>query len=75
MGHARRPRWRRRRRALPVRPAGVTRVGYLPTAYGMHPAFSYLIGVVVLFLLLRYVGRPDLDSPQWNDAVPGENPG
>jgi Na+/H+ antiporter NhaC len=42
-------------------------VGYLPTAYGMHPGFSYLIAIAVLFLLLRYLGRPDLDSPQWNE--------
>ena len=45
-------------------------VGYLPTAYGMHPGFSYLIGIAVLFLLLRYVGRPDLDSPQWAEDAP-----
>jgi Na+/H+ antiporter NhaC len=41
-------------------------VGDLPTAYGMHPAFSYLLGGVIILLLLRYVGRRDLDSPQWN---------
>jgi len=44
--------------------------GYVPTAYGMHPGFSYLLGLAVLFLILRYVGRPDLDSPQWKEEAP-----
>jgi Na+/H+ antiporter NhaC len=43
-------------------------VGDLPTAYGLHPVFSYLLGGSILFLVLRYLGRHDLDSPQWNTA-------
>lgn len=41
-------------------------VGDIPTAYGLHPAISYLLGGGILVLLLRYVGRPDMDSPQWS---------
>jgi Na+/H+ antiporter NhaC len=38
-------------------------VGDIPTAYGMSPVFSYLIGGTVLFLVLRFFGRRDFDSP------------
>lgn len=31
--------------------------GYLATAYGLHPALSYVLGVASLYLLLRFVGR------------------
>jgi len=41
--------------------------GNIPTAYGMPPVFSYLVGATVIFLVLRFVGRPDLDSPQFTD--------
>ncbi|MFW6089255.1 MAG: Na+/H+ antiporter NhaC family protein [Gemmatimonadota bacterium] len=40
-------------------------VGDVPTAYGMSPVFSYLIGGTVLFLVLRFLGRHDLESPQF----------
>jgi len=40
-------------------------VGDIPTAFGMSPVFSYLLGGTVLYLLLRFVGRKDFDSPQW----------
>ncbi len=53
--------------ALVVGVIGVM-VGDLPTAYGMHPVFSYLLGGLILLFLLRYVGRHDLDSPQWSSA-------
>jgi len=41
-------------------------VGNLPTAYGMSPVFSYIMGAAVIFLVLRFVGRPDMDSPQFS---------
>jgi len=51
--------------ALTVGAIGIL-VGNLPTAYGMSPVFSYLIGAAVIFLVLRFVGRPDMDSPQFS---------
>ncbi|MFQ5678284.1 MAG: Na+/H+ antiporter NhaC family protein [Gemmatimonadota bacterium] len=48
--------------------------GDIPTAYGMSPILSYLLGVTVLFLLLRFVGRPDHDSPQWQREGAGPGP-
>ena len=41
-------------------------VGNLPTAYGMSPVFSYVMGVLVIFLVLRFVGRRDMDSLQFS---------
>ncbi len=40
-------------------------VGDIPTAFGMPPWISYLVGGTVLFLALRFVGKKDFDSPQW----------
>ncbi len=39
--------------------------GDIPTAFGMPPVLSYLMGGTVLFLLLRFVGKHDYESPQW----------
>jgi Na+/H+ antiporter NhaC len=36
-------------------------VGNLPTAFGMHPAISYLLGAGILFALVRFVGRPSAE--------------
>ncbi len=44
--------------------------GDIPTAYGMHPAISYLAGAAILFLFLRYLGKHDYDSPQWGGEAP-----
>ena len=41
-------------------------VGDIPTAYGLNPVFSYLIGGTILFTVLRFVGRHDLESPQFD---------
>jgi hypothetical protein len=43
--------------------------GDLPTAFGMPPWISYVLGGTVLFLVLRFVGRPDFDSPQWSEEA------
>ncbi len=43
-------------------------VGSVPTAFGMPPILSYPLGALVLFLILRFAGRPDLESPQWREA-------
>jgi hypothetical protein len=42
-------------------------VGDIPTAFGMSPAISYVIGAAILFSLLRFYGKKDFDSPQWAD--------
>lgn len=52
--------------ALTVGVIGIM-AGDIPTAYGMSPVFSYLIGTAVLFLILRFIGRHDLESPQFNE--------
>ena len=44
-------------------------VGDLATAYGLPWPFSYLLGGTILFLVLRYFGRHDLDSPQWEEPA------
>jgi len=36
-------------------------VGNLPTAFGMHPGISYLLGAGILFALVRFVGRPSAE--------------
>lgn len=46
-------------------------VGNLPTAYGMSPMFSYPLGALAIYLVLRFIGRPDMDSPQFA-RVPAE---
>lgn len=46
-------------------------VGNLPTAYGMSPVFSYPLGALAIYLVLRFIGRPDMDSPQFA-RVPAE---
>ncbi len=40
-------------------------VGDVPTALGLSPWISYAVGAGVLFLVLRFLGRPDHESPQW----------
>jgi len=40
-------------------------VGDVPTAMGMSPWISYALGITVLFLVLRFLGRRDDESPQW----------
>jgi Na+/H+ antiporter NhaC len=40
-------------------------VGDIPTAYGMSPIISYVLGTAILFGVLRFFGRPDMDSPQF----------
>lgn len=52
--------------ALTVGVVGIM-AGDIPTAYGMSPVFSYLIGTAVLFLILRFIGRHDLESPQFDE--------
>jgi len=52
--------------ALTVGVIGIM-AGDIPTAYGMNPLFSYAIGGVILFLILRFIGRNDLESPQFNE--------
>ncbi|HSK18613.1 MAG TPA: Na+/H+ antiporter NhaC family protein, partial [Longimicrobiales bacterium] len=32
-------------------------VGDIPTSFGLHPAVSLLVGIVLLYLLLRFFGR------------------
>lgn len=41
-------------------------LGDVATAYGLHPAVSYLVGAALLYGVLRFVGRPDYESPQWD---------
>ena len=33
-------------------------LGYVATPYGLHPAFSYVLGIGALYLLLRVLGKP-----------------
>jgi Na+/H+ antiporter NhaC len=54
--------------ALTVAVVGMA-AGDLPTAFGMPPWISYVLGGSVLFLVLRFVGRPDFDSPQWSEEA------
>ena len=42
-------------------------VGGLPSAYGVSPFLAYPAGVAVIFLVLRFYGKHDLDSPQFTD--------
>jgi len=49
-------------------------VGNLPTAYGMSPMFSYPLGALAIYLVLRFIGRPDMDSPQFARAEAGLGP-
>ena len=49
-------------------------VGNLPTAYGMSPMFSYPLGALAIYLVLRFIGRPDMDSPQFERAEAGSGP-
>lgn len=37
-------------------------VGDIPTAYGMSPAISLVIGAVLLFLAVKFLGRPTLED-------------
>jgi Na+/H+ antiporter NhaC len=46
-------------------------VGDVPTALGMSPWISYAAGAVILFLVLRFLGRPDHASPQWSGGGGG----
>jgi Na+/H+ antiporter NhaC len=39
-------------------------LGYIATPFGLHPAFSYVVGIGALFLLLRFFGKSvDAESP------------
>jgi Na+/H+ antiporter NhaC len=38
-------------------------VGYLATAYGLHPVISYVFGIGVLYLILRFLGRTSGEDP------------
>jgi len=49
-------------------------VGDIPTAFGMSPAFSYLLGGAILFSLLRFYGKKDFDSPQWAETGEAGSP-
>jgi Na+/H+ antiporter NhaC len=40
-------------------------VGNIPTAYGFPVWVSLLLGGAILFALLRFYGKKDFDSPQW----------
>jgi Na+/H+ antiporter NhaC len=46
-------------------------VGDIPTAFGMSPAISYVLGAAILFVLLRFYGKKDFDSPQWAEGAEG----
>ncbi|MCL7973190.1 MAG: Na+/H+ antiporter NhaC family protein [marine benthic group bacterium] len=46
-------------------------VGDIPTAFGLPPWISYLVGATILFSLLRFVGKKDFDSPQWAGSAEG----
>ncbi|MBR9989771.1 MAG: Na+/H+ antiporter NhaC family protein [Gemmatimonadetes bacterium] len=38
-------------------------VGDIPTSFGLHPAISLPLGLVILYLLLRFIGRRADDAP------------
>jgi len=40
-------------------------VGSIPTAFGFPVWLSLLLGAAVLYVLLRFYGQKDFDSPQW----------
>ncbi|MCK5447309.1 MAG: hypothetical protein KAJ43_04160, partial [Gemmatimonadetes bacterium] len=40
-------------------------VGSIPTAFGFPVWLSLLLGAAILYALLRFYGKKDLDSPQW----------
>ena len=50
--------------ALAVGLVGIL-LGNIPTAYGFPVWLSLVLGAVFLFLLLRFYGQKDFDSPQW----------
>ncbi len=54
--------------ALTVALVGMV-VGDVPTSFGMPPWISYVLGGTILFLLLRFVGKKDFDSPQWSEEA------
>jgi Na+/H+ antiporter NhaC len=56
--------------ALTVAVVGMA-VGDIPTAFGMSPAISYVLGGTILFALLRFYGKKDFDSPQWSEEAEG----
>jgi Na+/H+ antiporter NhaC len=39
-------------------------VGDIPTALGMHPGISIVLGLVILFLIVRFVGKPVVTVPE-----------
>src|SRR5690606_39440571 len=45
-------------------------VGDIPTAYGLPPWVSLAAGVAILYLVLRYVGRPVETGPEVTAGVP-----
>jgi Na+/H+ antiporter NhaC len=54
--------------ALAVGAVGMI-VGDIPTAYGVPPWISLVVGIALLYGLLRWVGRPVAESPAANDEA------
>jgi Na+/H+ antiporter NhaC len=50
--------------ALVVGTLGIL-IGNIPTAFGFPVWLSLLLGAAFLFMLLRFYGKKDFDSPQW----------
>ena len=47
-------------------------VGDIPTAYGLHPAISLILGVTILWGILRFFGRPlEAAGASARDPIPG----
>ncbi|HSJ09726.1 MAG TPA: Na+/H+ antiporter NhaC family protein [Longimicrobiales bacterium] len=42
-------------------------VGDIPTSFGVHPAISLVVGITLLYLLLRFVGKPS-ENPAVREA-------
>lgn len=52
--------------ALVVAVVGMV-IGDIPTAYGVNPYLSLLVGAVILFLIVRFVGKPN--EPETAEAT------
>ena len=53
-------------------------VGDIPTAFGLHPAISLVIGLAILYGILRVVGKPAVTSapvPDYDAPVVAATPG
>jgi Na+/H+ antiporter NhaC len=59
--------------ALAVAAVGML-VGDIPTSFGLHPLVSLPLGIVLLYLLLRFAGRP-VDADVAVEARAGVAPG